>query len=247
MLIIMANNIIYIIVGEPCKPFQKLVVKGCGDHLCNLVSKEFERRAAILGIKQWGLNDLQSGSPSGPYKTRHTWLMKRISKRFGSGKWKSLFQGMVAHFNYATVPIPRVTSTRFISTDAMSTNVATHFPLFCRYYKSMGTDLTEKDQEDFAALKNMDVQNLIYITSVGARYLLQPIMARLKNINTKEAYSSLIGDLVAKAKQMLLQKELRRAFFSRDEYFMGNVHFSNSLTSETVQVCMSSFYGINFV
>lgn len=225
----------------PCQPYHKLVVKGCGDHLCNLVSKEFERRVAILGIKQWGLKHLESGSPSGPYKTRHTWLMKRISKRFGAMKWKSLFQGMVAHFNYAAVPIPRVTSTRFISTDAMSTTVATHFPLFCRFYNAMETDLTEKDQEDFTAMKDEDVQNLIYITSIGARYLLQPIMARLKNINTKEGYCSLIGNLVAKAKQMLLQKDLRRAFFSRSEYFMGKVHFSNSIISETTQVC-TMFY-----
>jgi len=119
-----------------------MIVKGCIDHMANLVTADFKRRLTHA-LQFWNCSELlKDGKECIIFN-----YLRRISKRFGRAPWKGEFQGFCAQQQCVSkVSINKCTTTRFVSFPLVARTVSNNQQLFLSWYTIHEAQLTTEDR-----------------------------------------------------------------------------------------------------
>jgi hypothetical protein len=174
--------------------YRPLVVKGCDDHLCALVSKQFEKRVAQLGT-EWGITTWVNDRNHDATKNRVTTILHALSKALRK-RWHDCFYGYLAEHSYPRFTIHRTTKTRYASFDVLALTVTTHKQILLDWINANKDSLAgAADTAILVQLCEPTVQQVIAIMALGAKKFLLPMMERCNHITSMGEYTSYIQNI----------------------------------------------------
>lgn len=95
--------------------FKPLFAKGCEDHICNLISKEIEKRINVL-MTNWNFKKMISNGG----RNAATYVVIHLTKRLIGSPFRRGFRYFVHMNGGKTFKFERVSETRFSSVDILS-------------------------------------------------------------------------------------------------------------------------------
>lgn len=167
------------------EPWVELNVKGCDDHICNLVSKELEKRLCIRW-SNWGFG---GDGKRHPVSGAVIHMTKRLTSHF-----RRAFKAFLRENGIKPFGMTRISETRFCTLDVVCIKFYCYFYGIMIFFMEMASLLTKKDIQYLNLLLSDDALAIIETRAyLGAKILL-PFMEQSNKTRDAAQYRHLISN-----------------------------------------------------